>query len=70
MPEETLPSSSNKRSYALVAILILLVVNTVIFAVAFLSLQNRLDTMEAALTEQSNKIQDLQNQLEIVDAIG
>ena len=72
MPEETLPasSSSSKWAYAFAAILIILVVNTGVFAVAFLNLQNRMDTMETALTEQGNEIQDLQNQLEIFDVIG
>jgi len=72
MPEETSPasSSSSKWAYAFAAILIILVVNTGVFAVAFLNLQNRLETMETALTEQGNEIQDLQNQLEIFDVIG
>ena len=70
MPEETSPSSSSKWAYAFAAILIILVVNTGVFAVALLNLQNRMDTMETALTEQGNEIQDLQNQLEIFDVIG
>jgi len=69
MPEEQSPSSSNKWAYAFAAILIILIVNTGVFAVAFLNLQNQLETMEASLTEQSSEIQDLQNQLEIFDAI-
>ncbi len=72
MPEETSPasSSSSKWAYAFAAILIILVVNTGVFAIAFLNLQNRMETMETALTEQGNEIQDLQNQLEIFDVIG
>ncbi len=70
MPEEQSPSSSNKWAYAFAAILIILIVNTGVFAVAFLNLQNQLETMEASLTEQSSEIQDLQNQLEIFDAIN
>ena len=72
MPEETSSSSSgsSKWAYAFATILIILVVNTGVFAVAFLNLQNRLETMETALTEQGNEIQDLQNQLEIFDVIG
>ena len=69
MPEEQSPSSSNKWAYAFAIIFIILIVNTGIFAVAFLNLQNQLETMEANLTEQSNEIQDLQNQLEIFDVI-
>lgn len=72
MPEEASPasSSSSKWAYAFAAILIILVVNTGVFAVAFLNLQNRLQTMETAITEQGSEIQDLQNQLEIFDVIG
>jgi S1-C subfamily serine protease len=72
MPEEISPSSSSssKWAYAFAAILIILVVSTGVFAVAFLNLQNRLETMQTALTEQGSEIQDLQNQLEIFDVIG
>jgi len=70
MPEEQQPSSSNKWAYAFAAILIILIVNTGVFAVAFLNIQNQLETMDASLTEQSSEIQDLQNQLEIFDAIN
>jgi S1-C subfamily serine protease len=69
MPEEQSPSSSNKWAYAFAAILIILVVNTGVFAVAFLNIQNQLETMDASITEQNSEIQDLQNQLEIFDAI-
>ena len=70
IPEETSPSSSSKWAFAFAAILIIIFVNTGIFAVAFLNLQNRMETMQTALTEQGNEIQDLQNQLEIFDVIG
>jgi S1-C subfamily serine protease len=72
MPEETPSSSSgsSKRSYVVAAILIILVVNTGIFAVVFLNLENRLETLETALTEQGSEIKDLQNQIEIFDVIG
>jgi S1-C subfamily serine protease len=71
MPEEPLPpsQSSSKRSYALALILIFLIVNTAVFAVAFLNLQNQLETMETTITEQSSQIQDLENQLEILEVI-
>jgi S1-C subfamily serine protease len=69
MPEE--PSSSSSRwAYAFAAILILLIVNTAVFAVAFLNLQNQLEEMEASITEQSSEIQDLQNRIEILDTIN
>jgi len=70
IPEETSPSSSSKWAFAFAAILIIIFVNTGVFAVAFLNLQNRMETMQTALTEQGNEIQDLQNQLEIFDVIG
>ena len=73
MPEDTQLSSSSRSSkwgYASVVILIILIVNTGIFAVAFLNLQNRLETMETTITKQSNEIRNLQNQLEIFDVIG
>jgi S1-C subfamily serine protease len=70
MPEESSSSSSSKWAYAFAAILILLIVNTAVFAVAFLNLQNQLETMEASLTEQSSEIQDLQNRIEILDAVN
>jgi S1-C subfamily serine protease len=70
MPEEPSSSSSSKWAYAFAAILILLIVNTAVFAVAFLNLQTQLETMETSLTEQSSEIQDLQNQLEILDTVN
>ena len=70
MPEEPSPSSSNKWIYVFAAILILLIVNTAVFAVAFLNLQNQLEEMETNLIEQSSEIQDLQNRIEILDTIN
>ncbi|MCW4015486.1 MAG: trypsin-like peptidase domain-containing protein [Candidatus Bathyarchaeota archaeon] len=71
MSEESLPSSSSsKRSYALAAIIMLLVVSTLVFAVAFLNLQNQMEAMDTRITEQSSEIQQLQNQLDIFGAIN
>ena len=70
MPEEHSSSSSSKWAYAFAAILIILIVNTAVFAVAFLNLQNQLEKMEASITEQSSEIQDLQNRIEILDTIN
>jgi S1-C subfamily serine protease len=70
IPEESSPLSSSKWIYAFAAILILLIINTSLFAVAFLDLQNKLETMETSNTEQSSKIQDLQNRLEILDIVN
>jgi len=70
MPEESSSSVSSKWIYAFAAILILLIVNTAVFAVSFLNLQNQLEKMEASITEQNSEIQDLQNRIEILDAIN
>jgi S1-C subfamily serine protease len=72
MLEETSSSSSSssKWTYAFAAIIIILIVNTGVLAVVFFNLQNRMETIETSLTEQSNEIQDLQNQLEIFDVLG
>jgi S1-C subfamily serine protease len=70
MPEESLSSSSSKWVYAFAVILILLIVNTAVFAVAFLNFQDQLETMETRLAEQSNEIQNLQNRIEILDAVN
>ncbi len=70
MPEESSSSYSSKWVYAFTVVLILLIVNTVVFAVAFLNFQDQLETIETRLAEQSNEIQNLQNQIEILDAVN
>jgi S1-C subfamily serine protease len=70
MPEEPSSSSSSRWAYAFAAVLILLIVNTAVFAVAFLNLQTQLEKMETSLTEQSSEIQNLQNRLEILDTVN
>jgi S1-C subfamily serine protease len=77
MTEIPSPPVSSKRSYALAAILIILITNTAIFAVVFLTFQNQLgniqyqlEDMETTLTEQSQEIQDLQNQIVLLDTIN
>ena len=62
-------SRSIRWDYAFAAVLIMIIVNTGVFVVAFLNVQNQLESMETILTEQSSEIQDLQNQLEIFDPI-
>lgn len=62
-------SSGFKWNYAFAAVTIMLIVNTSVFIVAFWSNQNQINTMETMVAEQNNKIQDLQNQLEIFDTI-
>jgi len=69
MSEESSFQKSSKLEYAFAAVLILLVVNTGVFIIAFSNSQNQLETLETSISEQNNKIQDLQNQLEIFDVI-
>ena len=72
IPEEAPNSSkiSRKLVYALVALFIILVINTGVFGLAFLNLQNQLETMDTSLTEQSIEIKDLQNQLEVFNVVN
>jgi len=70
MPEEPSSSSSCKWIYAFAAILILLIVSTAVFAVAFLNLQTQLETMETSITGQNIEIEDLRNRIEILDAVN
>ncbi len=68
MPEDA--RARSKWIYAFAAILILLIVNTAVFAVFSLILQGQLEAMETNIIEQSSEIQDLQNRIEILDAIN
>ncbi|WGM89004.1 MAG: trypsin-like peptidase domain-containing protein [Candidatus Bathyarchaeota archaeon] len=61
---------SSKWNHLFTAVLIILIVNTGVFIVGFWNNQNQLETMETTITEQNNKIQDLENQLEIFDVIN
>ena len=63
-------SSSNKWGYVLGVIIIILIVNTGFFAITFLNLQDQLEKMENNLAENNNKIQSLQNQLEVFDVVN
>ncbi len=62
--------SSNKWLYAFTAVLILLIVNTGAFVAIFWGLQSQLDDLETSLAEQTNEIRDLQNRIEILDAVN
>ncbi len=62
--------SSRKWLYAFTAVLIILIVTTGAFFVAFWGFQSQLDDMETSLTEQTNEIRDLQNRIEILDAVN
>ena len=69
MTEQSGSSGSDKRSYVLVTILVLLVVNTAVLALALSAVQNRIQALDNQIAEQNNQIQDLQNQIEILDTI-
>ena len=69
MSEEYHPSSS-KWNYIVTAVLILLIVNTGVFIVAFWGIQNQLGDMEVTFADQSDEIRDLQNRIEILDVIN
>ncbi|MCW4035308.1 MAG: trypsin-like peptidase domain-containing protein [Candidatus Bathyarchaeota archaeon] len=69
MAEQSGSSGSSKRSYAYVTILVLLVVNTAVLALALAAVQNRMEALDNRIAEQNNEIQDLQNQIEILDTI-
>ena len=64
------PKSSRKLIYALVALFIILIINTGVFVLAFLNLHKQLETMDTNLTEQSIEIKDLQNQLEVFNIVN
>jgi S1-C subfamily serine protease len=68
--EDSAFKNSNKRSYVLVAVLIMIIINTGVFVVVFINMQNQLQKMQISLNQQSNEIKDLQNQLEIFDVIN
>jgi len=70
MTEKPLSSVSNKWKYAFVATLIVLVINTGIFAVAYLNIQRQLANIQTSLTDQGQQLQNLQNQFEILNYIN
>jgi S1-C subfamily serine protease len=63
-------ASGSKWKFAFTLIFVILVLNTGVMLVAFINQQNMLESIQTTLNEKSTEIQDLQNQLEIVDAIG
>lgn len=70
MIEKPSSSVSNKRTYIFVGALVVLIILTGIFAIAYLSIQRQLATIQAGLTEQEQQLQDLQNQFDILDYIN
>lgn len=69
MSEEAGSKGSSKWVYVVTAVLVMIIVNTGVFLVAFVNMQNQLQTMQTTLNEQTSEIQDLQNQIEIFDVI-
>ncbi|MCW8802260.1 MAG: S1C family serine protease, partial [Candidatus Bathyarchaeota archaeon] len=61
--------TKSKWNHLFTAVLIILIVNTGVFIAGFWSSQNQIKTMENIIAQQNNKIQDLENQLEIFDVI-
>ena len=70
MTEKPTSSVSNKWTYAFVATLVVLIINTGIFAIAYLNIQGQLATIRTSLTDQERRLQDLQNQFEILNYIN
>jgi len=70
MTEKPSSSVSNKWTYAFVATLVVLIINTGIFAIAYLNIQRQLATIQTSLTEQERGLQDLQNQFDILNYIN
>ncbi len=70
MTEKPSSSVSNKWTYAFVAILVVLIINTGIFAIAYLNTQRQLATIQTSLTNQEQQIQGLQNQIDILNYIN
>ena len=70
MTEKQSSSVSNKWTYAFVAILVVLIINTGIFTIAYLNTQRQLATIQTTLTDQERQLQDLQNQIDVLNYIN
>ena len=70
MTEKPSSSVSNKWTYAFVAILVVLIIDTGIFAIAYLNIQRQLAASQRSLTDQEQQLQDLRNQIEILNYIN
>jgi len=70
MTEKPSSSVSNRWAYAFVATLTVLIINTGIFAIAYLNMQHQLATIQTSLTDQGQQLQDLQNQFDILNYIN
>jgi len=70
MTEESAHPPSNKWTYAFIITLVILIVNTGIFVIAYFNVQNQLSTLQTALTNQEGQLQDLQQQFGILNYIN
>ncbi|MDH5624218.1 MAG: hypothetical protein OEY39_07100, partial [Candidatus Bathyarchaeota archaeon] len=70
MTEKPSSSISSKWTYAFVAILVVLIINTGIFTIAYLNTQRQLATIQTTLTDQERRLQDLQNQIDVLNYIN
>jgi S1-C subfamily serine protease len=70
MTEQPSFPSSKKWMYAFTIVLVILIINTGIFAIAYWNLQNRLSTIQTSLTNQERQLQDLQQQFDILNYIN
>ena len=70
MTEKPTSSVSNKWTYAFVATLVVLIINTGVFAIAYLNTQHQLSTIRTSLTNQEQQLRDLQNQFDILNYIN
>ena len=70
MTEKPSSSISSKWTYAFVAILVVLIINTGIFAIAYFNTQRQLATIQTSLTDQERQLQDLQNQIDVLNYIN
>jgi len=70
MTEKPSSSVSNKWTYTFVATLVVLIINTGIFAIAYLNIQRKLATIQTSLTNQEQQLRNLQNQFDILNYIN
>jgi len=70
MTEQPSSPSSNKWIYAFTIILAILVINTGIFTIAYFNSQNQLSTLQTGITNLEQRLQDLQQQFDILDYIN
>jgi len=70
MTQQPSSSSSNKWAYAFIITLAILIINTGLFTITYLNIQNQLSTLQTSLTNQEQQFQDLQQQFDILNYIN